>query len=311
MSFTGHEHTSARRANLARMPDADTTPVPPWRVRGARTKAGAGFLSPAVRRRLVETGMQPDDVVGSGAGARVTLADVAAAHRRAATTDVVEPFTAIRRTTALHVTQSLRTIPHGHVATLCDYSRVEPVRRAQGLTYLPFVARAVIDGLHDFPRCNATSGDAGFVVHRAVHLGIAVDLAFEGLIVPVVPAAEGMRLSALATAFADVAARARSRQLRPDEVVGGTFTITNPGPYGTWMSMPIINPPQVAILATDGVRRRVVADETLDGADALTIRPLGMLSLSFDRRLIDESYAAAFVRHVADVIASRDWSTEL
>jgi 2-oxoglutarate dehydrogenase E2 component (dihydrolipoamide succinyltransferase) len=225
--------------------------------------------------------------------------------------DEIEPFTAIRRTTATHVIRAKAAAPHAHVSVMCDYARVDPVRRAHRLTYLPFVARSVIDALRAFPHCNAISGDANFVVHREVHLGVAVDLAFEGLIVPVIRNAERLRLFALADSITDVAARARSRRLHPDEVVGGTFTITNPGPFGTLLSIPIINHPQAAILATDAVRPRVVVGETRDGADALTIHPTGALSLSFDHRIIDGAYAAAFVARVAEILATRDWSTEV
>jgi 2-oxoglutarate dehydrogenase E2 component (dihydrolipoamide succinyltransferase) len=294
------------------MPDHDVSLVRPWRARPARGKAGAGFLSPAVRRAVDDTGLDVRDVTGTGADGRVTRADVQlAARARGSGVDVVEPFSAIRRTTAVNVARARASIPHAHVAVLCDYGNVDVVRRAHGLTFLPFVARAVVDALGAFPRCNAINDDEHLVVHRAVHLGIAVDLAFEGLIVPVVPHADGLRLRALARAFVDIADRARNRRLRPDEVVGGTFTITNPGPFGTWLSMPVINRPQVAILATDGVRKRVVAGTTADGTDALTIRPMGMLSLSYDRRVIDDTYAAAFVQRVADTIAKRDWSAEL
>jgi 2-oxoglutarate dehydrogenase E2 component (dihydrolipoamide succinyltransferase) len=188
---------------------------------------------------------------------------------------------------------------------------VEPVRRAHQLTYLPFVARAVIDAFAVHRACNATFVDGRRVLHEAVHLGIAVDLDFEGLIVPVVHDADGMRLARLAASISDVAARARGRQLRPGEVAGGTFTITNPGPFGTYLSFPIINEPQVAILATDAVRRRVIVDRAHGGGDALAIRPTGMLSLSFDRRVVDEGDATRFLRRVADLVETRDWAAEL
>jgi 2-oxoglutarate dehydrogenase E2 component (dihydrolipoamide succinyltransferase) len=292
--------------------EATSAPVSPWRARHERRGAGAAFLSPAVRRVLADSGLGAVDVRGTGTGGRVTRSDaLAAARERPTAADGLEQFTAIRRTTAAHVARSRALAAHSHVAVLCDYGIVDRVRREHGLTALPFVARAVIDALRVFPRCNATSGDDELVVHREVHLGIAVDLDFEGLVVPVVHRAEEMRLRALAAAIADVAGAARARRLQPDQVAGGTFTITNPGPFGTFLSFPILNHPQVAILATDAVRKRVVVDETGDDTDALTIRPMGMLSLGFDHRVIDGAYAAAFLEHVADIVATRDWSGEL
>jgi pyruvate dehydrogenase E2 component (dihydrolipoamide acetyltransferase) len=155
---------------------------------------------------------------------------------------------------------------------------------------------------------NATVDDDDTItMHRAVHLGIAVDLDFQGLVVPVVHDADGLRLRALATAIRDVARRARARQLTADDLAGGTFTITNPGASGTWISFPIINRPQVGILATDGVAKQVVADD--DGR--LRIAPLGHLCLSFDHRALDGAYAGAFVERVSEIVRTRDWTGEL
>jgi 2-oxoglutarate dehydrogenase E2 component (dihydrolipoamide succinyltransferase) len=140
-----------------------------------------------------------------------------------------------------------------------------------------------------------------------VHLGIAVDLDFKGLVVPVIRDADGLRLRALADAIRDIATRARSRQLKPDDLAGGTFTITNPGASGTWISFPIINRPQVGILATDGVSKQVVA-----GADGrLGIAPIGHLCLAFDHRALDGAYAGAFLRRVQQIVETRDWLSEL
>src|SRR5260370_5395653 len=171
---------------------------------------------------------------------------------------------------------------------------MEVARGAGGLTALRFVARAVIDALREFPLMNATTAEDGLsvVTHRAVHLGIAVDLDFQGLVVPVVHSADGLRLRALAAAIRDVAARARARQLAPDHLAGGTFTITNPGASGTRISLPVINRPQVGILATDGVSKRVVAGD--DGR--IGIAPVGHLCCPFDHRPLDGASAAPFLR---------------
>jgi 2-oxoglutarate dehydrogenase E2 component (dihydrolipoamide succinyltransferase) len=172
---------------------------------------------------------------------------------------------------------------------------------------LPFVARAVIDALREFPLLNATVGDDALVVHRAVNLGVAVDLDYQGLVVPVIRGSDGMRLRALAAAIRDAAARARAKQLCPDDLTGGTFTLTNPGAAGTWMSFPILNAPQVGILSTDGVAKRVV----VDAGDALRIAPVGNLCLTFDHRALDGAYAGAFVGRVREIVEGRDWATEL
>jgi 2-oxoglutarate dehydrogenase E2 component (dihydrolipoamide succinyltransferase) len=274
------------------------------------------FFSPAVRRLARDLGVDPATLRGNGSGGRVTRADVAAAGVATVATpengglrDEVVPFDNIRRRTAAGLVASKRTIPHALTVVAADYSRVDATRRAEHLTALPFVARAVIDALREFPRLNATSTDDGLstVLHRAVHLGIAVDLDFQGLVVPIVHDADGMRLRALAAAIRDVAARAHARKLVPDDLAGGTFTITNPGASRTWISFPVINRPQVGILATDGVSKQVVAGD--DGR--LGIAPVGRLCCSFDHRVVDGAYAGAFVRRVQEIVETRDWLREL
>jgi 2-oxoglutarate dehydrogenase E2 component (dihydrolipoamide succinyltransferase) len=233
----------------------------------------------------------------------------------------VVPFSNIRRRTAEHMVRSQATSAHVLVATEVDYSGVEKVRLAVrqefkaregvSLTYLPFIGRAVIDALADFPHVNSSVGDDELILHRRVHLAIAVDLNFEGLIVPVVHNADQLRLAALATSMADLARRARSRELTADDISGGTFTITNPGPFGTFLTFPVINQPQVAILSTDGIRKRPVAVELPDGTDAVAIHPVGMLGLAFDHRAFDGAYASAFLGRVKEIIETRDWSQEV
>jgi pyruvate dehydrogenase E2 component (dihydrolipoamide acetyltransferase) len=224
--------------------------------------------------------------------------------------DVI-PFSPIRRQTAQHLTRSLATAAHTLVVTEVDYAGVDVVRRRAGLTYLPFIARAVIDTLPRFPHLNAWVLDDGLQVHPHVNLGIAVDLDFEGLIVPIVPKADELRLPALAGRMTELAERARSRKLTPADVQGGTFTLTNPGGYGTLLTGPIINQPQVAIVSTDGVRMRPVALPDPDGAWQMTVRPIGNLSMSFDHRAVDGAYASAFLASVRETMATRDWEAEL
>ena len=336
--------------------------------------SGAGkVLSPVVRRLLAEHNLNPDQIQGTGAGGRITRADVlavvdlqrsgqpvqrapaparaqpapaaapaaaapaaaapaAAAPARAAVPAVllratlqtvaeVIPFSNIRRRTAEHMVRSKATSAHTLVVVEADYEGVDRVRRAAkdrfreeegfGLTYLPFVARATVDVLRDFPHLNASVGDDELIVHHYVNLGIAVDLDFEGLIVPVIHDADGVRLRSIARAIVELASRARSKKLTADDIAGGTFTITNPGPFGTLITAPIINQPQVAILSTDGVRKKPVAVELPDGSDGIAVHPVGNLAISFDHRAVDGAYASAFLARLRDTIETRDWSQEL
>jgi len=291
----------------------DEPDILPWRRRTERDVRR--FVSPAVRNLARELGVDPETMPGRGTGGRVTRADVRAEGSAAtpgtvaSARDEIVPFDNIRRRTASGLLASKRTIPHALEVVAADYSGIEAVRRDAGLTALAFVARAVVDALRAFPLMNATTDDDGrsVVVHRAVNLGIAVDLDFEGLVVPVVHGADGLRLRALAAAIRDVAGRARARRLVPDDVSGGTFTITNPGASRTWISLPVINRPQVGILATDGVSKQVVV--TADGG--LGIAPVGRLCCAFDHRAVDGAYAGSFLRHVREVVETRPWADEL
>ncbi len=300
---------------------------------GARPRAGADdtpFLSPVVRGLIAEHGLDATQIHGTGRDGRITRADVLAAanhppgaadgHRppspprppvEPGPTDEVVPFSAARRATAEHMRRSLDTSAHALVATEVDYAAVDQVRPGSGLSYLPFVARAVLDGLRAFPLLNASVGDDCLIVHRQVHLGVAVDVAGEALVVPVIRDADLLRVTGLADAIAGVASRARAHRLALDELTGATFTLTNVGSAGTLVTMPIINQPQVAICSTDGVRPTPVAVAGPGGEWAVTVHPVGNLSLSFDHRAVDGAYAAAFLAQVRDTVQHRDWSTEV
>jgi pyruvate dehydrogenase E2 component (dihydrolipoamide acetyltransferase) len=239
----------------------------------------------------------------------------------AAERDTIVPFTNIRRRTAEHMVRSRATSAHAMVAVDVDYSAVEKVRTAQkeafraaegiGLNYLPFISRAVVDVLADFPHVNSSVGDDALIVHNEINLGIAVDLDFEGLLVPVIHDADGKRLRQLAREIAGLAGKARSKRLTMDDISGGTVTLTNAGPFGTLMTVPVINQPQVAIISTDGVKKRPVAVELPDGSDGIAIHPVGNLVMSWDHRAFDGAYAAAFLSSVKTVLETRDWSVEL
>jgi 2-oxoglutarate dehydrogenase E2 component (dihydrolipoamide succinyltransferase) len=235
--------------------------------------------------------------------------------------DEVVPFDNIRRRTAEHMVRSKATSAHVYTSVKVDFERIERVRRANqaewkaeegfSLTYLPFIVRAFCDVVHEYPHVNASVDGDSLVVHRDLHLGIAVDLDFKGLVAPVIRNADGKRMRLIAREIRDLAARAKSKQLGPDEVVGGTFTITNMGPFGTTLTLPIINQPQVAILATDGIRKEPVVVEGPDGDDSIAIHHVGLLALAWDHRAFDGAYAASFLNEVRVVLETHDWDAEL
>jgi len=235
--------------------------------------------------------------------------------------DEVVPFTNIRRRTAEHMIRSKATSAHTLMVREIDYEKVEQVRRAHGdrfredegfgLTYLPFVARATVEALAEYPHLNASVGNDTLVVHHDLNLGIAVDLDNEGLIVPVVHNAEELNLRGMARRIRDVADRARTKRLSLDDISGGTFSITNAGPFGTLITGAIINQPQVAILSTDGVSRKPVVVELPDGTESIGIHSVGLVAMNFDHRAVDGAYVARFLARLAAILDDRDWVGEL
>ncbi len=242
-----------------------------------------------------------------------------ASYRQAG--EQIVPFSNMRRRTAEHMVRSKATSPHAFIANEVDFESVERVRKAWGerfkaeegfsLTYLPFIARSTVEALRDFPLLNASVVDESLVVHAEVNLGIAVDLANEGLIVPVIHRAEEVTLRGVARRIRDLAERARGRQLNADDIAGGTFSITNDGPFGTFFTVPIINQPQVAILATDGIARRPVVVTQPDGSESIAIHSTGIIGVSWDHRAVDGAYVSSFLALVSDLLGSRDWAAEL
>jgi 2-oxoglutarate dehydrogenase E2 component (dihydrolipoamide succinyltransferase) len=225
--------------------------------------------------------------------------------------ETVEPMTAMRRGIAEHMRRSLDTAAHVTSAIEVDFSRIVAVREqlkkeyqaAYGInpTYLAFVAKASVETLRDYPYVNAEMRGDSIVTRNFVNLGIAVELAEgKGLIVPVIRNAEGLNLLGLARGIAEIAAKARNKQLVPDDVQGGTFTITNPGGYGTFHGTPVISQPQSAILGTYALVKRpwVVEDEL--GQDVIAIRPLMNITLTYDHRLVDGALAGRFLRDLRE-----------
>jgi len=333
-------------AESAAEPEAEAAPEPE-----ADPPAGGDgrVLSPLVRRLIRKHDLDPATLTGSGPGGRITRNDVlaaaesgagsasapapaptaAAAPAAAAPVQVkaaadgtsTEPLNNIRKRTGEHMVRSQQTSPHVLTAMEVDFEGVDRVRRAHkaawkdqegfSLTYLPFVARAVVDAIEDFPHLNASVGEGELLVHHPVHLAIAVDLDFQGLLAPVVRNTESKRLRAIAREIRDLADRAHDKKLSADEIAGGTFTMTNPGQYGTMMQFPVINQPQVAILSTDGVHRKPVVVAAADGTEAIAVHSVGVLALAWDHRAFDGAYAAAFLARLRDIIETRDWEAEL
>ena len=356
--------SEAPRPTSAPPSSGTAAPAPAGNGNGSGNERGR-VLSPVVRRLISEHDLDVDQITGTGAGGRITRADVlaviddgaaasaAAKEAPAAPSapaaapaapaaapaapapkaapqaapvkpgerDEVVPFSNIRRRTAEHMVRSLGTSAHTLVVIEVDYENVDKVRNAAkakfkeeegtSLTYLPFIARALVDAIREFPHVNASVGNDELVVHRYVNLGIAVDMDYQGLIVPVVQDAETKRLRALAREIADLGRRAKAKKLSADEIAGGTFTITNAGGYGTLITGPIINQPQVAILSTDGVKPRPVAIALPGGGYGIAVHPVGNLAISFDHRAYDGAYASAFLARIKEILETRDWSAEL
>ena len=218
-----------------------------------------------------------------------------------------EPMSPMRQQIARHMVESRRTAAHCTTIVEADMSAVarrrgelkeDFKRRGIPLTYLAFVARATVAQIQEHPILNASIEDEEIVYHDDVNLGIAVALE-DGLIVPVIRRAQRLSLEGTAAAIADLAQRARSKQLQPDEVHGGTFTITNPGQFGAVLATPIINQPQVAILDLEAIVKRPVVMETEDG-DSIAVRPMTYLCMSWDHRALDGAEAARFLASVKD-----------
>ena len=235
--------------------------------------------------------------------------------------ETIIPLTKIRKLTAAHMIMSQAVSAHAFSVVEVDYANVDATRngvkdqwkQSEGfaLTYLPFIARAIVDALAEYPNLNASIEDDKLVVHNYVDLGIAVDIEFNGLLVPVVRSADGKRLRAIAREISDLATRARGRKLTPDEIQGGTFTISNNGSAGSVLTMPIINQPQVAIISTDAIIRKPVVARLSDGSESIAIHPVGNLAMSWDHRAFDGAYAAGFLAKVKRVLETQDWSAEI
>jgi 2-oxoisovalerate dehydrogenase E2 component (dihydrolipoyl transacylase) len=276
------------------------------------SRAPAGVPAPATPPAMSPTqAPQPASTVAPAPGA----ASPSAASFTAGEGETVVPLTQVRKAIAEHMVRSRQTSPHAYVMVEVDMSAVSRIRDREKagfearhgvkLTFLPFVARAVVEALQRHPTLNASWSDAGIVLKRAINLGIAVALE-DNLIVPVVRDADRLSITGLATTMADLGARARSNHLKLDEIQGGTFTLNNTGALGAVMTQAIINQPQAAIMTMDMVVKRPVVV-----GDAIAIRPIMNLGLSFDHRINDGLQATRFVTSVQKLLEGLDPSATL
>jgi len=300
-------------------PSAPAAPVTLADVRRTRS-------SPVVRKIAKEHGVDFTQLDGTGIAGRVTKKDILAAIESGATTrpsapaaaarpaagplvDRVEKMGVMRKKIADHMVMSIRTSPHVYSAYEVDFSRFEQFRRkhkddyeARGakVTYTSLIAKATVDTIREFPFTNASIDGENIIYKRDINLGIAVALE-QGLIVPVIKNADEKNLLGVSRAVQDLASRARSKKLNPDDVQGGTFTITNPGIFGALFGLPIISQPQVAILGVGSIDKRVVVVD-----DMIAIRPMCYLTLGYDHRLIDGADAGRFLLSLKERLQNFD-----
>ncbi|MGB2711537.1 MAG: 2-oxo acid dehydrogenase subunit E2, partial [Conexibacter sp.] len=218
---------------------------------------------------------------------------------------VAAPLSRMRQSIGAAMRGSLQTAATCTTVVECDMSYVERRRRELGITALPLVARATIDALREYPDLNATLDGTTLTRYERVHLGIAVSLGADGLIVPVIHDAQELAPEGLAARIRDLASRARAQQLSPDDVRGATFTITNPGQFGALIATPVIPLPQVAILDLEAIVKRPVVVDDGHGADAVAIRPIANLCMSWDHRALDGAYAARFLTELRHRLEQR------
>lgn len=323
-------------------PPAPPAPPAPAAEEGRKVRS-----SPLVRNIARENSVDLAKVSGTGLGGRITKDDIlgyisgrqapvgaapsltaapaaplAAAPLPAVPTHAagervtIEPLTTMRRRIAENMLNSRRTSAHVTTYFEVDFTNIARLRdkvkkgfeerNGSKLTFMPFIIKAVVDALKAFPVINASADNENIVYKHDVNVGMAVALDW-GLIVPVIKQADALSLVGLARATQDLAGRARAKQLKPDEVAGGTFTITNFGLYGGLTASPIINQPQLAILGVGGIHKRPWVVETPDG-DAIAIRHISVLSLSFDHRIIDGAVGDQFMAHIRNTIETTDFS---
>ena len=295
----------------------------------APRREGGRRYSPVVMRMAAEHDLDLSQIEGTGRGGRVRKQDVLAfmeakpeppmhiespyrpddpapPRERVPAPAAAGTLSRMRQTIGRAMVESLQTAATCTTIVEADMSRVEAARKELGITSLPIVARATIETLRRFPALNATLEGEEYTRHDGVHLGIAVSLGDEGLIVPVIRDAQELSAEGLSKRIKALSKAARANELAPDDVRGGTFTITNPGGYGSIIATPVINQPQVAILDTEAVVKRPVVVTDADGNDSIAIRSMTYLCMSWDHRALDGAIAAQFLRALADRLEAWD-----
>lgn len=319
------QKSDARPSTLDLRPTSDVRP-----------STDLGFISPVVAKMAAEHGVDLSQVAGTGLNGRITKNDVlnfvesqklalsrAEGSNVAPASRISQPatpipaigdqlikHTLIRKSIAEHMVMSKRTSPHVLTVMEADMSRVSKHRAANkeifardgvNLTFTAYFMTAIVAGLKAYPLVNSSWSDEGVLVHKAVNLGMATSLGEDGLIVPVIKGADNLSLLAMARSVNDLAARARARKLQPDEVKGGTFTLTNHGISGSLFAFPVINQPQCGILGVGMMQKRVIVVD-----DAIAIRPMVYLSFVFDHRILDGASADNFLMKVKETL--ENWS---
>jgi 2-oxoisovalerate dehydrogenase E2 component (dihydrolipoyl transacylase) len=336
LAFIGQPGETAEMPSGAAVPRKPSSQTPPPQAKTIGEpvpSASTAFISPVVARIAAEKGVDLSRVHGTGLNGRITKRDVLAfvergtapevqsaakgaptATMHAVPGDQLIKHTLIRRQIAEHMVLSQKTSPHVLTVMEADMSAVTNHRAArkadferQGvkLTFTPYFIAAIVAALKAHPMTNSSWTEDGVVVHGALNIGMAVSLGDEGLIVPVIKAADNLSLLALARTVNDLGNRARARKLQPDEVRGGTFTLTNHGIGGSLLAMPIINQPQCAILGVGAIQKRVVVVTDASGGDAFAVRSMVYLSLVFDHRILDGATADLFLAQVKHTL--EDW----
>lgn len=327
LAFIGKpgESVDSAAGAVSSLPTSEEKPVPQRQetLTPVQAKKDLGFISPVVAKIAAEHGVNLQEVQGTGMNGRITKNDVLSFIESGKSTapqpvqpaapaatplagDQLIKHTVIRKQIAEHMVMSKHTSPHVLTVMEADMSRVVKHRSINkesfgrdgvNLTFTAYFVMAIVAGLKAYPNVNSSWTDEGILMHKAVNIGMATSLGEEGLIVPVIKGADNLSLLAMARAINDLANRARSKKLQPDEVKGGTFTLTNHGTSGSLFAFPVINQPQSGILGVGAMQKRVVVID-----DAIAMRPMIYLSFVFDHRILDGASADAFLMKVKETL---------
>jgi 2-oxoisovalerate dehydrogenase E2 component (dihydrolipoyl transacylase) len=334
-SAVDSEKSEPVKKDEAAQEEKSTVQAPTTNHQRSTTNRDLGFISPVVAKIAAEHGVNLQEVPGTGLNGRITKKDVldfiesgeqrvessqpAARTPHTAPAPTITPtqgdqlikHTIIRKQIAEHMIMSKHTSPHVLTVMEVDMSKVVAHRKANketfardgvNLTFTAYFMQAIVAGLKAYPNVNSSWTDDGLLIHPAINIGMATSLGEEGLIVPVIKDADALSLLGMARAVNDLANRARTKKLQPDDVKGGTFTLTNHGISGSLFAFPVINQPQCGILGVGALQKRVVVVTDADGNDSIAIRPMVYLSFVFDHRILDGASADWFLMKVKETL---------